>query len=99
MFWLQRERRVEIYDSHTRMIARPEGQDTNTFRLQLEALADTILEGAPLMNADLEAGIEVVKAMVAVSHSARYRGDWVNIEDVEGDMAHSYLRPSLVTAA
>ena len=68
--WFQRERRVEIYDSYTRMIGRPEGEDANTFRLQLEALADTILEGAPLVNASLEAGIEVVKAMVAISHSA-----------------------------
>jgi predicted dehydrogenase len=97
--WFQRERQVEIYDSYTRMIGRPEGEDANTFRLQLEALADTILEGAPLVNASLEAGIEVVKAMVAISHSARHGGDWVNIEEVEGDLAHSYLRPSQLSAA
>lgn len=97
--WFQRERRVEIYDCRMGMIARPEGQDTNTFRLQLEALADTIIDGAPLVNANLEAGIEVVKAMVAVSHSARHGGNWVNIEEVEGDLAHSYLRPSQVVAA
>ncbi|HEX4200837.1 MAG TPA: Gfo/Idh/MocA family oxidoreductase [Chthoniobacterales bacterium] len=95
--WFQRERRVEIYDSLTRTITRPEGQDTNTFRLQLEALADTILDGAPLVNADLEAGIEVVKAMVAISHSSRHGGDWVNIEEVEGDLANSYLKPSQLT--
>ena len=35
--WFQREQRVEIYEAHTRSTFRPEGQDTNTFRLQLEA--------------------------------------------------------------
>ena len=97
--WFQSESRVEIYDSDTRMIARPEGQDTNTFRLQIEALADTILNGAPLVNANLEAGIEVVRSMVAISHSARHGGDWVNIEEVEGDLAKSLVRPAQLTTA
>jgi predicted dehydrogenase len=97
--WFQREHRVEIYDAQARTIARPEGRDTNTFRLQLEALADTILNGAPLLNANLEDGIEAVKAMVAVGHSARHGGDWVNIEEVEGDLAHSYLKPTQIAAS
>ncbi|MBV9276024.1 MAG: hypothetical protein JO333_19170 [Verrucomicrobia bacterium] len=90
--WFQREQRVEIYDADTHTVSRPEGQDTNTFRLQLEAVADTILRGAPLINANLEDGIEAVKAMVAVGYSACHGGDWVNIEEVEGDLAHSYLK-------
>jgi predicted dehydrogenase len=97
--WFQREHRVEIYDAQARTIARPEGQDTNTFRLQLEALADTILNGAPLLNANLEDGIEAVKTMVAVGHSARHGGDWVSIEEVEGDLAHSYLKSTQMSPA
>ena len=97
--WFQREQRVEIYDAHTRSSFRPEGQDTNTFRLQLEAIADTILKGAPLVNANLEDGIEAVKVMVAVGHSARHGGDWVNVEEVEGDLAHSHLRRPQLAAA
>ena len=97
--WFQREQRVEIYDAHTRSIARPEGQDTNTFRLQLEALADTILKGAPLQNANLEDGIEAVKAMVAVGHSARHGSNWVNIEELEGDLAQSHMKCYQPTAA
>jgi predicted dehydrogenase len=97
--WFQREERVEIYEAHTKTISRPDGQDTNTFRLQLEALADTILQGAPLVNANLEDGIAAVKAMVAIGHSARHGGDWVNVEEVEGDLAHSFLkRPKLAAA-
>ena len=90
---------MEIYEAHTRSSSRPEGQDTNTFRLQLEALADTILRGAPLVNANLEDGIEAVKVMVAVGHSARHGGDWVNVEKVEGDLAHSHLRRPQLAAA
>jgi predicted dehydrogenase len=97
--WFQREQRVEIYEAHTRSSFRPEGQDTNTFRLQLEAIADTILKGAPLVNANLEDGIEVVKVMVAVGHNARHGGDWVNVEEVEGDLAHSHLRRPQLAAA
>jgi predicted dehydrogenase len=97
--WFQREQRVEIYEVHTRSSSRPEGQDTNTFRLQLEAIADTILKGAPLVNANLEDGIEAVKVMVAVGHSARHGGDWVNVEEVEGDLAHSHLRRPQLAAA
>ena len=97
--WFQREQRVEIYEAQMRSIVRPEGQDTNTFRLQLEALVDTILRGAPLLNANLEDGIEAVKAMVAIGHSARHGGDWVNVEEIEGDLAHSRVKwPQLAAA-
>ena len=97
--WFQRELRVVIYEAQTHSIIRPEGQDANTFRLQLEALADVILKGAPLVNANLEDGIAVVKAMVAVGHSARHGGVWVNLEEVEGDLAHSYPKwPQLAAA-
>jgi predicted dehydrogenase len=54
---------------------------------------------APLVNANLEDGIEAVQAMVAVGHSARHGGDWVNVEEVEGDLAQSYLKwPELAAA-
>jgi len=97
--WFQREQRVEIYEADTKSIVRPEGQDTNSFRLQLEALADTILKGAPLVNANLEDGIEAVKAMVAIGHSARHGGEWVTVEEIEGDLAHSCLKwPQLAAA-
>ena len=92
--WFQREERVEIYDAAAKMLFRPDGQDTNTFRLQLESLADAILYGRPLVNANLDDGIAAVKAMVAIGHSARLGGDWVRIEEVEGDLEHSVLKRS-----
>jgi len=98
--WFQREERVEIYDAATKTLFRPDGQDASTFRLQLESLADTILHGSPLVNANLEDGIAAVKAMVAIGHSARHGGDWVRVKEVEGDLEHSSLkRPELVGKA
>jgi predicted dehydrogenase len=98
--WFQREERVEIYDAATKTLFRPDGQDASTFRLQLESLADTILRGSPLVNANLEDGIAAVKAMVAIGHSARHGGDWVRVEEVEGDLEHSSLmRPEPVGKA
>jgi hypothetical protein len=90
--WFQREERVEIYDAAAKTLFRPDGQDANTFRLQLESLADTILHGSPLVNANLEDGIAAVKAMVAIGHSARHGGGWVRVEEVEGDLEHSCIR-------
>lgn len=71
--WFQREERVEIYDAGTKTLLRPDGQDANTFRLQLESLADAILHGRPLVNASLEDGIAAVATMVAIGHSAWWR--------------------------
>ena len=89
--WFQREERVEIYDAATKTLFRPDGQDANTFRLQLESLADAILCGRPLINANLDDGISAVKTMVAIGHSARQGGDWVRVEQVAGDLEHSVL--------
>lgn len=83
---------MEIYDAGTKTLLRPDGQDANTFRLQLESLADAILHGRPLVNASLEDGIAAVATMVAIGHSARHGGDWVKVEEVEGDLEHSFLR-------
>ena len=90
---------MEIYNAAAKSIFRPDGQDANTFRLQLESLADGILQGKPLINANLDDGIAVVKTMVAISHSARQGGDWVGVGDVEGDLEHSFLKRSELTHA
>ena len=60
--------------------------------MQLESLADTILHGTPMVNANLEDGVRAVKVMVAIGHSARHGGNWVNVEEVTGDLEYSVLR-------
>jgi hypothetical protein len=70
----------------------PDAQDCHTFRLQLEALARSILTGVPQGNANLEDGIAGIKALVAGSYSALQDGTWVDIETVCGDVASPRLR-------
>ena len=85
--WFQREQ-TRIYSAARKMFWSPDAQDCHTFRLQLEALAHSILTGAPQMNANLEDGIACVKALVAGSYSALHDGKWVDIETVGGDVAN-----------
>ena len=94
MSGFQREERVEICDAATKTVSRPNGQDANTFRMQLESLADAILHGTPMVNASLEDGIRAIKVMIAIGHGARHGGDWVTVEEVMGDLEHSVLRRS-----
>jgi predicted dehydrogenase len=97
--WFQREQ-TRIYSAARKMFWSPDAQDCHTFRLQLEALAHSILTGAPQINANLEDGIACVKALVAGSYSALNDGRWIDIETVAGDVASPRLRGrDLVTVA
>jgi len=89
--WFQRED-TRIYSANRKMFWSPDAQDCHTFRLQLEALARSILTGVPQGNANLEDGIAGVKALVAGSYSALKDGRWVDIESVGGDVASPRLR-------
>ena len=89
--WFQREY-TRIYSSARRVFERPDAQDCHTFRLQLEALAESILTGAPQTNADLEDGIACIQALTAGSYSALNHGQWVDIDTVGGDLASPVAR-------
>jgi len=89
--WFQREN-TRIYSASAKEFRSPDAQDCHTFRLQLEALAHSILTGTPQINASLEDGIVCVKAMVAASYSSLHGGEWIDIEAVGGDVASPYLR-------
>jgi len=89
--WFQREDTL-IYSANRKMFWSPDAQDCHTFRLQLEALARSILTGVPQGNANLEDGIAGIKALVAGSYSALQDGTWVDIETVCGDVASPRLR-------
>jgi len=89
--WFQREN-TRIYSAARQEFRTPDAQDCNTFRLQLEVLANSILIGAPQVNADLEDGIACIKSLVAGSYSALHNGQWVNVETVGGDIAAPVIR-------
>ena len=89
--WFQREN-TRTYSAASKEFRSPGAQDCHTFRLQLKALAHSILSGAPHLNANLEDGIACVKTLVAASYSSLHGGQWIDIESVGGDVANPYLR-------
>ena len=68
--WYLRSSDVEIFSEHDACYRRPLAADGHFFRRQLEGFAATILEGAPMLGADVEDGIASVRAMAAIARSA-----------------------------
>ena len=89
--WFQRET-TRIYSAARKVFWSPDAQDCHTFRLQLESLATSIINGTPPVNATLEDGIACVKALVAGSYSSLHDGRWVDIDAIRGDLANPSIR-------
>ncbi len=81
--WYFKSSDVECFSSKTGTYTRPLGEDAHFFRLQVEAFADTILNGAPQLGATVDDGLAAMRAMVAVSRSSQ-SGERVYLKDVTG---------------
>jgi predicted dehydrogenase len=81
--WYYKSSEVDIFHEQTGETRRVLGADGHFYRRQLEGFADTILNGAPMLGADIDDGIASVRAMVAVAESVR-SGKPVGLADVSG---------------
>lgn len=81
--WYFRASEVDIFHEKDATARRPLGADGHFFRRQLEGLADTVLNGAPMRGAGVEDGIASIKAMVAIARSAE-SGARVELASVTG---------------
>lgn len=81
--WYHKTSVVECFSTKDRQYRRPIGEDAFTYKLQLEAFADTILNGAPQRGATVEDGTAVFRALVAVARSVE-TGERVRPADVSG---------------
>ncbi|MBH1974490.1 MAG: Gfo/Idh/MocA family oxidoreductase [Rhodobacteraceae bacterium] len=81
--WYFRSSEVDIFHEKDATARRPLGADGHFFRRQLEGLADTVLNGAPMRGAGVEDGIASIKAMVAIARSAE-TGERVTLDQVTG---------------
>jgi predicted dehydrogenase len=81
--WFFKSSDVECFSTKDNQYHRPLGADAHFYKLQVEGLADTVLHGAPLEGADVEEGVEAVRAMVAIARSTA-SGGWVRLSDVKG---------------
>ena len=83
--WLYKTSEVDIFHEATGETRRVLGADGHFYRRQLEGFADTILTGAPMLGADIDAGVASVRGMVAVMESVR-TGQSVRLAEVSGQV-------------
>jgi predicted dehydrogenase len=81
--WFHKSSEVECFSVEDRQYRRPLGEDAYTYKLQVEAFAATILDGAPQHGATIDDGIAAMRAMVAIARSVE-TGDRVLLSDVTG---------------
>ncbi|UVK44010.1 Gfo/Idh/MocA family oxidoreductase [Mesorhizobium sp. AR07] len=81
--WLFKTSDVDIFSEKTGATTRILGADGHFYRRQLEAFADTVLNGAPMTGASIDDGIASVRGMVAIAQSVR-SGKPVRLADVSG---------------
>lgn len=81
--WYHKTSAVECFSTKDLQYRRPIGEDAFTYKLQLEAFADTILNGAPQRGATVEDGTAAFRALVAIARSVE-TGERVCLADVSG---------------
>jgi predicted dehydrogenase len=81
--WYFKSSEVDIFDERSGGSRRVLGADGHFYRRQLEAFADSILNGTPMTGADIDDGIASVRAMVAIARSVE-SGQPVRLADVTG---------------
>ena len=81
--WYFRASEVEIFHEKDATWRKPLGADGHFFRRQLEGLADTVLNGAPMRGANVSDGVASIRAMVAIARSVE-TGERVELACVTG---------------
>ncbi len=81
--WYYKSSEVDIFHEKDATTRRVLGADGHFYRRQLEAFADSILNGTPVRGATVEDGLASVRAMVAISRSAA-SGLRIVLANVEG---------------
>ena len=81
--WYYKSSDVDIFREGVAGSFRPLGADGHFYRRQVEGFAATILDGAPMIGADIADGIASVRAMIAIRQSVE-TGRTIRLADVSG---------------
>jgi predicted dehydrogenase len=81
--WYHKAGEVECFSIKDDLFRRPLGQDSYTYKLQIEGFADTILHGKPLFGASVEDGLAGMRAMAAIARSVE-TGEVIRLAEVTG---------------
>lgn len=71
--WYRKAGMVECFSARDATYTRPFAAEGDTYKLQLEAFADTILHGAPQTGASVADGVANLRALVATARSVELR--------------------------
>lgn len=82
--WEFRSADVQCCAKDEDVIMTPCAYDGQFYRRELEGFADSILNGTPCTGADADAGIEVMKAMIATYQSVHEGSRWITLSEVDG---------------
>ncbi len=81
--WYHKASEVECFSTKDRQYHRPLGEDSYTYKLQIESFADAILHGKPQAGADVDDGYAAMRAMAAIARSVD-SGERVLLSEVTG---------------
>jgi predicted dehydrogenase len=81
--WYRKAGVIECFSARDGVYRRPLGADADTYRLQIEAFASVILDGARQHGASVEDGVANVRALAAVARSVE-TGRTIRLDDVTG---------------
>jgi predicted dehydrogenase len=81
--WYHKASYVECFSGEDRQYHRPLGEDSYSYKRQIEGFAATILHGAPQEGATVEDGIAAMRAMVAIARSSE-SGELLRLDKVSG---------------
>ena len=83
--WFHKCSMVECFSREDEAFHRPLGKDAHTYKLQVEAFADTILHGVPQRAANIDDGVAAIRALVAIARSTE-SGAWVRLDQTSGSV-------------
>lgn len=83
--WYHKSGNVECFSVKDRQYRRVLGEDAYTYKLQLEAFADTALHNKPQVGATIDDGTAAMRAMVAIARAVE-SGKAVRLADASGSV-------------
>lgn len=81
--WYKKASEIECFSARDGQYRRSLGADADTYTLQIERFAETILTGAPQQGAGIDDGVAAMRAMVAIARSAA-SGQQVRLDEIGG---------------
>ena len=81
--WYHKTAEVECFSTSDRVIRRPLGEDAHSYKRQIESFVEAVRDPASQTGANVDDGLEGVRAMVAIARSVE-RGGPVRLDEVTG---------------